>query len=83
MSTGTSVLTLDDLLTPLPSSSKDLGALKKAAKQLTSVDSNVKKLDAPLPHRLKEKLDREAAYEQTKEEINKWQDTMFMIKDDV
>lgn len=38
-------------------------------------------LSAPLPQRTQEKVDREAAYEQTKEEVDKWTGTMKRIKE--
>lgn len=41
----------------------------------------MKTLSAPLPQRAQERLDREAAYEQTKEEIDKWGATMKRIKE--
>ncbi|KAL0952160.1 hypothetical protein HGRIS_008776 [Hohenbuehelia grisea] len=85
-------LSIDDLLAPLsqPSSSSAsaLLALQKSAKVLrppeNPKDAKSKKartLSAPLPHRAQERLDREAAYEQTKEEIHKWNETMKRIRD--
>jgi U3 small nucleolar RNA-associated protein 14 len=41
----------------------------------------VKALPAPLPQRTKERFDREAAYEQTKDEVDKWSATMKRIKE--
>jgi U3 small nucleolar RNA-associated protein 14 len=38
-------------------------------------------LSAPLPQRAQERLDREAAYEQTKQEVDKWSDTMKQIRE--
>ncbi|KAM0791537.1 hypothetical protein ACM66B_005986 [Microbotryomycetes sp. NB124-2] len=35
---------------------------------------------APLPARLQDKIDREAAYNQTKEEVDKWNDTVRRMK---
>ncbi|KIP03917.1 hypothetical protein PHLGIDRAFT_25886 [Phlebiopsis gigantea 11061_1 CR5-6] len=67
---GASKLSIDDLLAPLDASSSALQSLKKSAKVLTSSSSKAKTLSAPLPQRTKERLDREAAYEQTKEEID-------------
>ncbi|KAF8510410.1 Utp14-domain-containing protein [Hysterangium stoloniferum] len=60
-----SKLQLDDLLAPL-ASNPSLLALKKSTKPLTKGDA----LPAPLPLRTQERLDREAAYEQTKEEAD-------------
>ena len=80
--TGATKLNLDDLLAPLASSaSADLQSLKKSAKILTSTSSKSKTLPAPLPTRTQERLDREAAYEQTKEEVDKWNATMKRIKE--
>lgn len=50
--------------------------LKKSIKPLVNGDA----LPVPLPLRSQEKLDREAAYEQTKAEVNKWDETMKNIK---
>ncbi|EIN14320.1 Utp14-domain-containing protein [Punctularia strigosozonata HHB-11173 SS5] len=60
-----SKLHLDDLLAPLASKTSTLQSLKKSAKTLSSKGGA---LAAPLPQRTQEKLDREAAYEQTREE---------------
>jgi U3 small nucleolar RNA-associated protein 14 len=76
---GSSALKLDDLLAPLASSSA-LTALKKSTRVLTSTSNKTKTLSAPLPQRAQERLDREAAYEQTKEEVDKWSATMKRIK---
>lgn len=73
-------LNLDDLLAPLASSS-NLQSLKKSVKTLASSSSKAQALSAPLPQRTQEKLDRQAAYEQTKEEIDKWSATMKRIKE--
>ncbi|TCD71137.1 hypothetical protein EIP91_012085 [Steccherinum ochraceum] len=79
---GATKLNLDDLLTPLAStSSANLDSLKKSAKVLASTSSKHKTLSAPLPTRTQERLDREAAYEQTKEEVDKWNATMKRIKE--
>ncbi|KAG1813832.1 Utp14 protein-domain-containing protein [Suillus subaureus] len=76
---GSRALKLDDLLAPLASSST-LATLKKSMKPLTSTSNKTKTLSAPLPQRAQERLDREAAYEQTKEEVDKWSATMKHIK---
>jgi U3 small nucleolar RNA-associated protein 14 len=57
-----------------------LTALKKSTRVLTSTSNKTKTLSAPLPQRAQERLDREAAYEQTKEEVDKWSATMKRIK---
>ncbi|KAI0828818.1 Utp14 protein-domain-containing protein [Trametes gibbosa] len=79
--TGGGKLNLDDLLAPLEGRSSNLASLKKSAKVLASTSGRIKTLSAPLPQRTAEKLDREAAYEQTKEEVDKWKATMQRIKD--
>jgi U3 small nucleolar RNA-associated protein 14 len=72
-------LNLDDLLAPLSNQSSALLTLKKSTKMLSSAKG--KALSAPLSQRVQERLDREAAYEQTKEEIDKWHATMKQIKE--
>ncbi|KAG6891640.1 hypothetical protein C0992_001326 [Termitomyces sp. T32_za158] len=74
-------LTLQDLLAPLASQSSTLQSLKQSTKALASTSSKVKTLSAPLPQRAQERVDREAAYEKTKEEINKWSDTMKRLRE--
>ena len=77
-------LNLDDLLAPLASSSQSqtLQSLKKSTKALLpSSSAKVQVLAAPLPQRAQERLDREAAYEQTKEEVDKWSATMKRIRE--
>lgn len=75
-------LNLDDLLAPLAEQSVTLQSLKKATKVLgPSGSSKLKALSAPLPHRAQERLDREAAYEQTKQEVDKWSETMKRIRE--
>ena len=78
---GSTRLQLDDLLAPLTSQTSTLLSLKKSAKALASTKSGGAILSAPLPQRTQERLDREAAYEQTKEEVAKWKDTMKRIKE--
>jgi Utp14 protein len=78
---GSARLRLDDLLAPLTSQTSSLLSLKKSAKALTSIRSGGTTLSAPLPQRTQERLDREAAYEQTKEEVAKWKDPMKRIKE--
>lgn len=76
-----SKLSLDDLLAPLASQSQALLSLKNSTKALNSTSSKAKTLSAPLPQRTQERLDREAAYEQTKEEVDKWSGTMKRIRE--
>lgn len=38
-------------------------------------------MSAPLPQRTQERVEREAAYEQTKEEVDKWKETMKRIRE--
>ncbi|KAF9265920.1 Utp14-domain-containing protein [Marasmius fiardii PR-910] len=76
-------LTLTDLLAPL--SGNATAAFEKSVKVLQQTGSVNKKkpqtLSAPLPQRAQERLDREAAYEQTKEEVQKWSATMKRIQE--
>ncbi|KAA1468136.1 Utp14-domain-containing protein [Dentipellis sp. KUC8613] len=64
---GADRLDLDDLLDPLTSQSSNMLSLKKSAKALKSSKMGTT-LSAPLPLRTQDRLDREAAYEQTKQE---------------
>ncbi|KAI4119344.1 MAG: hypothetical protein LQ345_000723 [Seirophora villosa] len=58
--------------------------LKKSLRALTSNDTNAsskrsgiaRKLDVPLPKRQQDRLDRAAAYEKSKETLNRWIDTV-------
>lgn len=79
---GSAKLNLEDLLAPLTTQSESFGNLKKTLKPLAA-SSNPKNqpLSAPLPQRSQDKLDREAAYEQTRQEVDKWGETMKRIKD--
>lgn len=54
-------------------------ALAAAAKTLSS--AKAVPLSAPLPLRTQDRLDRQAAYEQTKEEVQKWEPTMKRIRE--
>jgi U3 small nucleolar RNA-associated protein 14 len=76
-----SKLNLDDLLAPLATQSSALQSLKKSTKALAPSSSKAKTLSAPLPQRAQERLDREAAYEQTKGEVDKWSGTMKRIRE--
>lgn len=79
---GSSKLTLDDLIVPLSSQANaSVDSLKKAVKPLGSSSAKNQPLPAPLPTRTQEKIDREAAYEQTKKEVDKWNETMRRIKE--
>jgi len=79
---GSSKLTLEDLINPLSASGVDTASsLKKAIKPLALSNPKNHALSAPLPTRTQEKLDREAAYEQTKKEADKWNDTMKRIRE--
>ncbi|GAA5920508.1 hypothetical protein JCM1841_003452 [Sporobolomyces salmonicolor] len=86
---------LDDLLSSFADSKNPrLAALRKTLKplaatsdSLTAVPSNstsaLKRagpISAPLPGRLQDKVDREAAYEKTKEETDKWNETVRRMK---
>ena len=74
-------LRLDDLLGPLASHSAAGLSLKKTVKILDSTRTRGAPLSAPLPQRTQDRLDREAAYEQTKTEVDKWNETMKQIKE--
>ena len=74
-------LRLDDLLAPLASHSAAGLSLKKTVKILDSSRTRGAPLSAPLPQRTQDRLDREAAYEQTKTEVDKWNETMKQIKE--
>ncbi|KAG9097803.1 hypothetical protein FRC06_007178 [Ceratobasidium sp. 370] len=69
---GPQPLTLTDLLTPAPQLTKSTKALQSTTKSA---------LSAPLAQRAQDKLDREAAYATTKEEIHKWAPTMKRIRE--
>ncbi|GAA5985478.1 hypothetical protein JCM11641_007081 [Rhodosporidiobolus odoratus] len=88
-------LNLDDLLSTFSDSKNPrLAALRKSLKPLApSSSSSAEKLNtfnshlkasgplaAPLPGRLQDKVDREAAYEKTKEETDKWNETVRRMK---
>jgi U3 small nucleolar RNA-associated protein 14 len=74
-------LRLDDLLAPLASHSAAGLSIKKTVKILDSSRTRGAPLSAPLPQRTQDRLDREAAYEQTKTEVDKWNETMKQIKE--
>ncbi|KAF8273841.1 Utp14 protein-domain-containing protein [Lactarius quietus] len=74
-------LRLNDLLAPLAQRSSAVLSLKKSVKILDSSRARGAPLSAPLPQRTQERLDREAAYELTKAEVDKWTDTMKQIKE--
>ncbi|ESK95123.1 small nucleolar ribonucleoprotein complex subunit utp14 [Moniliophthora roreri MCA 2997] len=64
-------VSLADLLAPISASGNTSSSFEKSAKALQQSGSGSKRsqtLSAPLPQRAQERLDREAAYEQTKEE---------------
>ncbi|KZO95969.1 Utp14-domain-containing protein [Calocera viscosa TUFC12733] len=78
---GRRKLQLQDLLAPLSqdAGAADLLSMQRSTKALTS--SNSAPLAAPLPLRAQEKLDRQAAYEATKAEVQKWAPAMRRIRD--
>ncbi|KDQ62895.1 hypothetical protein JAAARDRAFT_202438 [Jaapia argillacea MUCL 33604] len=81
-SSGPNKLSLNDLLAPLASQSSTLLSLKKSIKPLVASSSSKSgPLSAPLPQRTQDRLDREAAYEQTKEEVDKWKESMKRIRE--
>jgi U3 small nucleolar RNA-associated protein 14 len=64
---------------PLDNSEFKGTTLEKTARMLAS--TKVESLGAPLPTRAQERLDRQAAYETTKEEVEKWAPTMKRIRE--
>ena len=79
----TEKLRLEDMLAPLLTSgtgTSSLIALKKSTKALAAAGKTSLPLPAPLPTRVQDRLDREAAYEQTKAEAQKWDPTMKRIR---
>ncbi|KZW00502.1 small-subunit processome [Exidia glandulosa HHB12029] len=79
LSAGGGKLQLDDLLQSLSSTTAD--TLKASTKALKGSGLKSGALSAPLPGRTQDRLDREAAYEQTKTEVDKWKTTMKQIKE--
>ena len=84
---------LDDLLASFATSKNPkLAALRKTLKPLAAASSTSTKstslshlkasgpLAAPLPARLQDKIEREAGYEKTKEETDKWNATVRRMK---
>lgn len=90
----TAKLSLEDLLSSFAGSKNPkLAALRKTLKPLAAVsttaistttsNSHLKAagpLAAPLPARLQDKIEREAGYEKTKEETDKWDETVRRMK---
>ncbi|KAJ3833190.1 Utp14-domain-containing protein [Lentinula raphanica] len=80
--TQSSGLSLNDLLAPLGKSSLESSVKVLQPSKGDSSTGKKKKpqiLAIPLPQRTQERLDREAAYEQTKTEVDKWSATMKRI----
>lgn len=89
----TDKVNLDDLLASFATSKNPkLAALRKTLKPLAAASSTSTKttslshlkasgpLAAPLPARLQDKIEREAGYEKTKEETDKWNATVRRMK---
>ncbi|KAJ3995838.1 Utp14-domain-containing protein [Lentinula boryana] len=76
-------LSLSDLLAPLGQSSleKSVKVLQPSGGHISSRKKKPQTLSVPLPQRTQERLDREAAYEQTKAEVDKWSATMKRISE--
>ena len=74
-------LSVEDLLAPLDTSSDALQSLKRSAKILARTSDKDQPLPVPLPRRAQDRIDRNAAYDQTKEEVDKWQSTMKRIRE--
>ncbi|CAE6378776.1 unnamed protein product [Rhizoctonia solani] len=69
---GSRPLALSDLIAPTSSLSQSIKALQSTTKSA---------LSAPLPQRIQDRIDREAAYEQTKQEVQKWAPTMKRVRE--
>ncbi|KAL9628347.1 MAG: hypothetical protein Q9204_005946 [Flavoplaca sp. TL-2023a] len=72
-------LTVEDLLPSVtdPQLKKSLRVLAQQDRKASSRRSGMaKKLDVPLPKRQQDRLDRKAAYEKSKETLNRWIDTV-------
>jgi len=67
---------MNDILTSLTDPSLQSFRKSLAAQQTSKSKSVGQKLSAPLARPLQEKLERQAAYEETKTEITKWQATV-------
>ncbi|KAF9504662.1 hypothetical protein BS47DRAFT_1386203 [Hydnum rufescens UP504] len=74
-------LTLEELLKPSSASGNNISSvsLAKSAQLLSS--ANNQPLSPPLHQRQQDRVDREAAYEATTEEVQKWAPTMKRIKE--
>lgn len=66
---------LDTLMSNLPPN-HDVSDLKKTLRSLTKKSAKAAPLSAPLEPRLQQKVERQAAYDLTKQEMNKWNDTI-------
>ncbi|KAK7030705.1 Utp14-domain-containing protein [Favolaschia claudopus] len=92
-SSGVQKLTVADLLAPLSTEPSTLRVVEKTLASDTPMErqkkSTSKKVKAvgggalavPLPLRTQARLDREAAYEATKEEVDKWAPSMKRIRE--
>ncbi|KAJ7746552.1 Utp14-domain-containing protein [Mycena metata] len=88
-STGAQKLSLADLLAPLSAAAPRRAARSGPAEERPKTKSTGKKvkavgggaLAAPLPLRTQARVDREAAYEATKEEVEKWGPSMKRIRE--
>ncbi|PCH34293.1 Utp14-domain-containing protein [Wolfiporia cocos MD-104 SS10] len=78
---GGGKLELTDLFTPLLGNIPALQSFNRSARFLAPSSRSGNTISAPLPQRMAERLDRQAAYEQTKQEVDKWQATMKHIKE--
>lgn len=65
-------MSLNDLLAPTSSLRTSAALALASAKKKT--------LEVPLPLRARERVDREAAYERTKEEVDVWEPAMRRIR---
>ncbi|KAF7303869.1 UTP14-domain-containing protein [Mycena indigotica] len=80
---SSSKLTLDDFLQPLATES----GMSDVRKNLAALDKKKTKkngpglLSAPLPTRVQDRIDRTAAYEETRQEVQKWEGSMKLLRE--
>ncbi|KAG8832010.1 hypothetical protein FRC17_002229 [Serendipita sp. 399] len=74
-------LELADLIAPLTADGPNTSAIGISAVAKALNSSKAAPLSAPLPTRIQDRVDRQAAYEQTKAEVQKWEPTMKRIKE--
>ncbi|KAJ7063357.1 Utp14-domain-containing protein [Mycena amicta] len=81
---ATGKLSLDDFLNPLDAMTDVRKSLSSSSNTKTGSKKKAKTpglLSAPLPTRAQDRLDRTAAYEATREEVQKWEGSMKLIRE--